>query len=86
MTKTSFLLLVVGFLGSSLLRQKIRLKDQQKIEKSLNLERDSLICQIDSLNSELMTKSIDLGRYEIIMDRVWALDSPLVEKVTKNIE
>lgn len=91
MSRNSFLLLsllffVVGFFGSSFLRQKVRLNKYEKMEESFRHEKDSLIFLMDSLNCELMTKSIDIGRYEIIMDRVWALDSPLVEKITKNLE
>lgn len=56
------------------------------MEVSFDNERDSLTTRIDSLDWEVTKMSIDIGRYEIIMDRVWALDSPLVEKITKNLE
>lgn len=91
MSKTNFLVLtflsfVFGFILATTIRAKKRIEKFEKQEESFLRERDSLQYQIDSLSGELSTKSIDMGRYEIIMDRLWVLDSPLVEKVSKNLE
>jgi hypothetical protein len=40
----------------------------------------------DSLSGDNMTMKIDIGRYEIIMERLMEVDSNLCEKVTGNIE
>jgi len=41
---------------------------------------------IDSLTSEISALSIDNTRYEIILERVWEIDSNVVIEATKNIE
>lgn len=40
----------------------------------------------DSLSSDNMAMKIDIGRYEIILERLMEADSNLYEKVTGNIE
>lgn len=41
---------------------------------------------IDSLKSEIIYKDIDLGRYEIIMDRIKEKNPALLDEVTQNLE
>lgn len=42
--------------------------------------------EIDSLTSECWVKDIEIGRYEIIIDRIAEVDSGLVEEAKSNIE
>jgi hypothetical protein len=42
--------------------------------------------QIDSLKSENTYKSIEIGRYEIIVGRLYDADEELANEVTKNLE
>lgn len=41
---------------------------------------------IDSLQDEILLLNIDNGRYEIILDNIWNIDSNLVINSAKNIE
>lgn len=41
---------------------------------------------IDSLEGETSTMSIDIGRYEIILDRIRSVDSNIVDNAMRNIE
>lgn len=41
---------------------------------------------IDSLSSDNSALKIDIGRYEIILDRLMTCDSVMYEEVTKNLE
>jgi hypothetical protein len=45
-----------------------------------------LVRQIDSLKSENTYKSIEIGRYEIIVGRLYDADEELANEVTKNLE
>jgi len=44
------------------------------------------ISLVDSLNNEILYLQIENGRYQIIMDRLYELDSNLVNKATENLE
>lgn len=41
---------------------------------------------IDSLKSEIITKDIDLGRYDIIMERIKEKNPTLLDEVLINLE
>lgn len=41
---------------------------------------------VDSLQSEIIGCQIDNGRYEIIMNRLWEVDSDFVDSALSNIE
>lgn len=41
---------------------------------------------VDSLQSEIIGCQIDNGRYEIIMNRLWEVDSNFVDSALSNIE
>ena len=45
-----------------------------------------LVRQIDSLKSENTYKSIEIGRYEIIVGRLYDADEELANEITKNLE
>jgi hypothetical protein len=45
-----------------------------------------LVRQIDSLKLENEYKSIEIGRYEIIMGRIYDANEELANEVTKNLE
>jgi hypothetical protein len=42
--------------------------------------------EIDSLRGEIFAKDIEIGRYEIILDRISEKDSVLVEDASHNVE
>lgn len=81
--KNFILIILVAFAFGLSLSRNYRLTQQVNRYKT---QTDTLQYQLDSLNGEISTRDIDLGRYEIIMDRMRELDSPLVEKATKNLE
>ena len=45
-----------------------------------------LVYTIDSLSSDNSALKIEVGRYEIILDRLMTCDSFMYEEITKNLE
>jgi hypothetical protein len=41
---------------------------------------------IDSLVSENISQNIEIGRYEIVFNRLWELDSNFVDSAFQNVE
>ena len=52
------------------------------VSKGKRIQRE----YIDSLQDELLILKIDNGRYEIILDNIWQVDSNIIINATKNIE
>lgn len=49
-------------------------------------EKADNIREMDSLRGEIFAKDIEIGRYEIILDRISEKDSALVEEESHNVE
>lgn len=47
---------------------------------------EKLMFTIDSLSNENLNNRIEIGRYEIIMERLVVSDSAMYDKITNNIE
>jgi len=56
------------------------------LSNSLQTQRETTTTMIDSLNGEISTLQIDNGRYEIILERVYQMDSNLYNKAIENVE
>lgn len=59
---------------------------QQKENAKLRLDTKSKQTAIDSLNSEIFVKQIDIGRYEVMWGRITELHPKSVEQIEHEVE
>jgi hypothetical protein len=81
--KNFILLILVSFAFGLSLGRNYKLSKQINAYK---IQNDSLSHMYDSLSTEIFVKDIDLGRYELIMERMRDVDSSFVEKSLKDLE
>ena len=62
------------------------LTTEQRMNRTLQQEISRKQITIDSLNGECFTKEIEVGRYEVILDRISEKDSALVEEAMHGVE
>lgn len=75
-----FLLILTMFIGGVQM-----IINRENDESTINIE-SSYQSECDSINQLLIESKIEIGRYEIIMDRLYDEDSLLYNNVTSNIE
>jgi hypothetical protein len=59
---------------------------EKKMTKIMVKDVNAKQAQIDSLTSECWVKDIQIGRYEVILDRISDVDSSLVEEASSDVE
>jgi hypothetical protein len=79
-------LIIIYILLFVIILYSIRCTVTSKCNDAIKLKCEDQSRVIDSLNAELSMKEIEVGRYEIILDRIREKDSALVDEATSNIE
>jgi len=73
-------LLILGLLAGAYITHIVWL---EKAHNKILADKEYVI---DSLEGETSTISIDIGCYEIILDKIRSVDSSLVDSVMRNVE